>query len=38
LVEDIDIAGEVVIKLVSTSPGTRGAMVIISISWNGYTE
>jgi hypothetical protein len=32
LVEDIDVAGDVVINLVSTSPESRGAIDIILIS------
>lgn len=38
LIEDIDVAGEVVIRIETTSPGSRGAFNINQISWNTYEE
>ncbi len=37
-VQNINISGNVVIKLVSTSPGTRGAFKINNFTWTTYTE
>jgi len=37
-VEDINVTGEVIIKLISTSPGTRGAMDVQSFEWTTYSN
>jgi hypothetical protein len=36
-VENINVAGDVVIRLVSTSPGSRGAFYVDNFSWTTYT-
>jgi len=36
LVEDINVSGDVVIKLVSTSPGSRGAFSVDNIEWTTF--
>lgn len=38
VVENIDIEGNVTIRLESTSPGSRGAMDVLTFSWEGYEE
>jgi len=37
-IDNINVSGTVVIKLVSTSPGSRGAFHINNFSWSTYTE
>jgi hypothetical protein len=37
-VNDINVTGEVVIKIVSTSPSTRGAFFVNNFTWTTYTE
>ena len=36
-VSDINVEGTVIIKLVSTSPGSRGAFYVDNFSWTSYT-
>lgn len=36
-VDNINVSGPVVIKLVSTSPGSRGAFIVDNFSWTTYT-
>lgn len=38
VVDGLEISGDVVIRLESTSPGSRGAMDVLSFSWEGYDE
>ncbi len=38
IIEDINVEGPVVIKLVSTSPGSRGAFNVLEISWTEYED
>ncbi|MDY0318055.1 MAG: hypothetical protein RBQ64_05685, partial [Candidatus Izemoplasmatales bacterium] len=36
-IENINVSGEVVIKIVTTSPGSRGAFNVDNIVWNDYS-